>query len=494
MMLQALMADLESRGIVLFLDQGALRYRSPSNALTEADRAVLRARRAELVASLQAREAARALRNQKGEAGPLTPSVAQEMWWRFAGAPEEGKPVALNIGMARSFQAAPARVADAVRTVLERHAALRVGFQAEGETLIAHLNDTDALVIEQEDQPDAQAALASARAFGARLNPILGQWLTRAKVIAMPDGTSLAAISAAHMIADFGSRNIVIQEIQDVLDGKPAPSPSLDYNSFSRGERAFLDGPQGAQLIGYWRDWYAAQPQLRSPLAAIPLQWGNGTRIVCDFTIPRRMMARARALAEAWKVTGFGIHLALYCTALARWTGVEEFPVRVLGDKRVTVETAGTVGLMFCADAVAVSVPREAGFETAMRGIVAAYEAASARRIPSLHFYAPHMVRPGIEPRGFANRIPAVFNYFSVGTARERSENEAGPDAGLPWPPAVTTVSQAWPRASSPVFLHLMDHGGTMLVSLHFLSDVVPAADQKAFTDILFGLYAEMLA
>jgi hypothetical protein len=42
----ALLAELESRGIILFLANDEIRYRSPWDALTPADRETLRARRA----------------------------------------------------------------------------------------------------------------------------------------------------------------------------------------------------------------------------------------------------------------------------------------------------------------------------------------------------------------------------------------------------------------------------------------------------------------
>jgi hypothetical protein len=153
----------------------------------------------------------------------------------------------------------------------------------------------------------------------------------------------MAAISSSHMIADFGSRNIIIDELRSVLDGSPAPAPSVDYNSYALAERRFLDTPQGAALIAYWRDWYAAQPFLAAP-GGTPMLWGTGERIVCNFTIPASMMARARDLAAELKVTPFSIFMTLFAIAIARWADVEAFPLRVLGDKRTMLETAGTVG------------------------------------------------------------------------------------------------------------------------------------------------------
>ena len=487
-----LIAGLEVRGILLSLAGEEIRYRSPKNALTDKDREALRAQRGAIIDYLKTRAAARALKTAVAIQGPLTPSVAQEMWWRFAGGAEEGRPVALNIGMVGKFAHDAAAVTAAIHRVIGRYEALRARFEADGEKLAAFLNPAETFEVEQEDAgPDAAAE--GARGFCARLNAIEGRWLTRAKVFALPDGTSLAAISAAHMIADAGTRNIVLDEIRDILDhGAPGSAPATLYNDYSLAERASLAGPQGDQLIGHWRDWYRAQPVMKAP-SGTPLLWGNGVRVISNFTMPRRVRDRVAGFAESMKVTPFLVYLTIFAIAMARWSGMEHFPLRVLGDKRTSLELAGTVGLMFCADALDVSVPARGDFETILRGILAEYDASLALRIPSLHFWAPHAVRPGIEPHHHENKIPAVFNYYSVGTAREKADVRSRPDssADMPWPPQIHSSAQVWPRRSSPLFLHVMDMGHDLQMSLHFFQEVVSPAEQERFTALLFQVLAE---
>lgn len=496
-----LIAELEGRGIVLSLADGELRYRSPKGALTESDKDALRARRSELISYLEARSAARGLRGAGSLSGPLTPSVAQEMWRAFAGGAEEGKPVALNIGMVGKFRHDAALVTAAVRQVIARYEALRIRFEAHEGSLRAFTNPAEAFVIEQEDlrslsaEEAGAAAAKEAQAFCAQVNLIEGNWLTRAKVFALPGRESLVALSSAHMIADAGTRNIVLDEIHDILDhGAPQAAPSVAYNDYALAERAFLAGPQGAQLIEHWRGWYHDQPVMKAPSDGTPLMWGNGIRIVKNFMIPRRVLDKVRALADSWKVTPFLIYLTIFSITVARWSGMERFPLRVLGDKRTSLDLANMVGLMFCADAVEIRVPGESDFETVMRGILAEYDAALALRIPSLHFWAPHCVRPGIEAPDYPNKIPAVFNYYSIGTARERAEKKAGPDttASLPWPPEVVTLpAQTWPRRSSPLFLHVINMEHEAGVSLHFFQGSVSPSDQESFTSLLFQVFAE---
>src|SRR5262249_5613256 len=152
--------------------------------------------------------------------------------------------------------------------------------------------------------------------------------------------------------------------------------------------------------------------------------------------------------------TPFHIFLTVFSIAIARWSGMDRFPLRVLGDKRTSLELGNMVGLMFCADAVEVRAAPNQDFETVMRGIMGAYDAALALRLPSLHFWAPHCVRPGMDPAGYPNEIAVVFNYYPIGTARDWAARKAGPvaAAALRWPPEIATLpAQDWPRRSSPL-------------------------------------------
>jgi hypothetical protein len=500
MTVAGLIAALEHRGILLSLADGEIRYRSAKGALTEADRQTLRNHRNPIVDYLKARAAARALKTAAPIEGPLMPSVAQEMWRQFAGGPREGEPVALNIGMVGRFRHGAPDVTAAIRQVIARYEALRARFEAHEGALRAFLSPLDSFVVEQQDlsamAPEEALSTAQmlAQQFCAQLNRIEGAWLTRAMVFALPGGESLGAIASAHMIADAGTRNIVLDELRDILDhGAPRAAPSALYHDYSTAERQFLESDQGALLIDHWRGWYQAQPAMTAPSDGALLKWGNGIRIVKNFTIPGRVLNKVRALADSLKVTPFLIFLTIFARAMARWSGMEQFPLRILGDKRTTLDLANTVGLMFCADAVAIRAPQRADFETVMRGIMVEYDAALALRIPTLHFWAPHCVRPGIEAADYPNRIPAVFNYFSVGTAREKAERRSEPDAtaALPWPPEIVTLSQDWPRRSSPLFLHVMDLAHEAQVSLHFYQGVVSPADQESFTATLFQMFAE---
>jgi hypothetical protein len=289
----------------------------------------------------------------------------------------------------------------------------------------------------------------------------------------------------------------MLDEIQDALGGgAPAPRHAIPYNDFSLAERDYLASPPGVTLMDYWRRWYEGSPLLHSPIAKTPLLWGPGVRIVNNFVVPKRVLQAVRALAAQYRVTPFIIHLTIFCLALARWSRSEDFTVRILGDKRTSLELSNTVGLMFCADPIDVHAPEGADFETVMRGIMKEYDASLALRLPTLHYYPPQACRPGIEPTDHRVRIPAVFNYYSAGTEREKAEGDLAPDttAAMPWPPALQRMPPAlWTRPSAPVFLHLMDYGPRADASLHFFEGVVRPAEQEAFIEKLFGMYRALV-
>ena len=504
--LAQLVAGLEDRRIILSAEDGQLRYRAPPGALDEDTRALLRTQREALTDFLMAREAGRALRAAGPQDGPLTPSVAQEMFYRFASGPCQGQPISLNIGMAgRLRDARPADVTDAIAALVARHAALRTRIIRHDEPLQFALNRAEDFSIgftDASDAADGEAAAQTvvAQVFGDHI-PVEAPWLFRAHVVALPGGDAAAVMAANHVIADAGSRNILLEEIQDYLDARagrnPAPRPpSLAYNAHALGERAFLDGPGGARLVDYWRRWYGRQPVMVAP-SGTAMVWGTGTRIVNNFTLPRAMLDKVDRLAAEHGATPFLVFLGIFSQALAGWSGMERFPVRVLGDRRARLDLSGTVGLMLCADPVDVSAPPGQDFPALMRALLAEYEASVAMRLPSVHFYAPHCVRPGIEERDFPNRIPAVFNYYAGGTARERADRRAISGAATaPWPPQVTRLApQSWPvRPSAPLFLHLVDMGDTMSVSLHFLAEAVGQADEQAFIAALFRQFDTVLS
>ena len=501
MTIATLIAALESRGIILSLVDGEIRYRSPRNALSEADKGQLRARRGEIIDFLRTRNNAKALRGAGALTGPLTASVAQEMWRAFAGGPQEGRPITFNIAMVDKYSHDAPAVTAAIQAVIARYETLRSRFKVRDGALQVLLNPADAFVIEQEDlchlSPEraAEAALKGAQDFCAQVNPIEGEWLTHAKVFALPGGESLGAVLSLHIVADAGTRNIVVDEIRDLLDhGAPRAAPAAAYNDYALAERDFLAGPQGEQLIAYWRRWYHDQPAVKGPSGGTALLWGNGTRIVRNFTMPGHVADKVRLRAQAWKVTPFLIFFTIFSIAIARWLKQERFTVSVLGDKRTSLELSNMVGLMFCADVVEIDAPASADFETIMRSLQTEYDAALVLRIPTLHYWAPHCVRPGIEAPDYPNKIPAVFNYYSMGTARERADKKVRPDttAALPWPPEIVTLPpQQWPRRSAPLFLHVNDTGQEVPMSLHFYQGVVSPADQESFTAQLFQVFAE---
>ena len=206
----------------------------------------------------------------------------------------------------------------------------------------------------------------------------------------------------------------------------PMLHQAIAYNEFSLAERDYLSSERGETLIEYWRRWYADSPIMRSPIEKTPLVWGVGTRIVNNFIVPKRVLQAVRKLAAQYRVTPFVIHLTIFCVALARWSRTEDFTVRILGRRRTSLEPSNTVGLMFCADPIAVHAPERADFETVMRGIMREYDASLALRLPTLHYYPPQAARPGIEPRRRSGQDSGSFQLLSGWNRKREGGRRSG--------------------------------------------------------------------
>ena len=169
-------------------------------------------------------------------------------------------------------------------------------FSQSGGDFVIEQEDLRGLSPEAPDRPQTRARSNSAPwSTGSK-----GAWLTRAKVFALPGRESLAAMSSAHMIADAGTRNIVLDEIARHSGPWRAAGRAVrcSITTIRSPSGSFWKVDQGAQLIDHWRRWYQDQPVMKAPSDGAPLQWGNGIRIVKNFTIPGRVLDKVRALAE----------------------------------------------------------------------------------------------------------------------------------------------------------------------------------------------------
>jgi hypothetical protein len=489
MSVATLVAGLAARGVELWAEDGQLRFRGPAGALTDEDKAALRARREALARFLSARAAAPRPLRPAPEPGTLLPSPNQRVWWELVhGLPDqlrmERVPFVLPLA-----SATPGQAETAVRDLVARTPALLSRFTAGADGPVLSLNPLAGFAVEHIAAPDAAALPAAAMAFVMRPHPVDGPWLTRAAVVAAPGGPTCIVLCFHHILFDGTSLGLAADALKRSLSGLPPAGTPADFLDYAAWERAWFDSGAAAPLIDYWRAWLAETPRLRAP-GGRDLRWEPGARIDHPLTLPAGTGGALAAQAAAARTTPFAVILAVFAQALAGWSGQACFPIRCIGDLRTTQALAGTIGLLICADALAAEVPVDGDVAALARALAAEYEAAMAVRLPT------HPAGTGAGYAEFHEQIAATVNYVPAAVLRRTAlapgETEAAREAPWPGPPNKAQRLE-WPVALPSIFLRLWEVETGLTGRLEFNEALLTPDEQADLVKRLEAGFADLL-
>ncbi len=497
MTIPALLAELQSRGILLSLAGGELSFRAPRGALTAADRATLSARREAILAYLAAKAARRVDPVTITPSAELRPSLLQELWWHWYGLPARQ----LNqerLPLVKLFPGVSAdRVAEALRAIVARHHTLRSSFHEEDGRLAVTLNEAAALPIEfleaDGSLPREQlepALKAQAAEYAAQQLPLDGPWLLRARIVSLAPDQSLLLCVFHHIVVDAASLLLILAELDARLAEPPRALPAaaqfLDYAAW---ERAWMAEPARQPLIDYWARRFRALPELAGPLTGRSLAWQPGSKVDHRFVIPAAQLRRMQAAATRLQTSLFSALLSAFGVALARWSGSERVPVRCVGDLRTSPELANLVGYLVCSDVIEIEAPAEADFVSILKACEIESHSAMMLRVPTLMRHPLHQGGSGIEdPRGIA----ATINMFSVRIPGAGAPPDERADP--PWPPPLTrSAGEPWPIPLPSIYLRLIDYGHALEGSLELNDTLLSAAEQATLIEALFDAFERFL-
>ncbi len=467
MSIAVLVSRLADRGVRLYLDGGDLRFRAPAGALSDEDKARLRARKSELLAYLAARDAARIPSLTAQPSAAPAPSLYQQVWWRLVRAsvtPLKMEKVALFLPFADTD---PPKAEAALRGLVARHDTFRSRFFEADGRLALSINPPHTFTVTHGTAPDEAAAYAQAADFLARPLPVDGDWLSRGLVIQVEGGRTFCGLVAHHIIFDGSSLGIAAGELNDRIAGLAADGEAAQHLDYARWEQHWF-AQEAGPLIAWWRDWLAALPRLRAP-SGRDLTWAPGARV--DHPLPLGPTASARIEQTAVKLgaTPFAVILAVYARALARWSGQSRFPIRAVGDLRTSEALARMVGLLICGDAMeAEDADGDIGMLVARMG--AEHRSAASMRLPS------HPDGTGAGFGEFHEKIAATVNYIPAGAVRIETR---GPPLTLPMPPN-RAQTLPWPVPLASIFLRLWTGPDGLEGRLEFNEALITEDEQTA--------------
>ncbi|MGZ4106781.1 MAG: condensation domain-containing protein, partial [Tumebacillaceae bacterium] len=245
---------------------------------------------------------------------------------------------AYNIGGAARIREAVdvAAMERAFAQLVQRHAVLRTNFAtADGnpiqrvkEQVEAYFTFENATEWREQDLQDRLVAEAY-RPFDLEQDALF-----RVHLFQRGAEDFVLQVTTHHIVADFWSVGVLVQELQEVYAAEKAGRVSElapnrhGYVEFVEHEAQLLAGDEGEKMWSYWQDKLSGElPILALPtdFPRPPVQTYDGAAVT--FRLPAELSKAAKRVAKEQGVTFYTLFLAVLQVLLHRYTGQEDILV-----------------------------------------------------------------------------------------------------------------------------------------------------------------------
>ncbi|MEW9516093.1 amino acid adenylation domain-containing protein [Streptomyces tubercidicus] len=334
-----LLDELTSLGVELWSEDGQIRFRAPQGVLTEERRAALRAHKQQVVALLEAEDAAGTVIADPAAAHepfPLTDVQSAYLLGRrdpfgHGGVACHGY---LEIHYPRLD---PAALEDAWNALIARHDMLRAIVHEDGyQQVLPEVERCRIAVTDLRDTPQRRDAhVAEVRADLGHRTYDTARWpLFELRVTRLPDEDVLH-FSLDSLIADWASAAVLFDELDTLLastdpaDPTALPRPAITFRDYVLAERALRDTARHRRDRDYWRSRLASLP----PAPDLPLVTTAADEAPRFARLSHRLPApaweRLRGQAATRGLTPTTVVLAAYVSVLERWSRRKSFTVNL---------------------------------------------------------------------------------------------------------------------------------------------------------------------
>jgi N-(5-amino-5-carboxypentanoyl)-L-cysteinyl-D-valine synthase len=281
----------------------------------------------------------------------------------------EGGTAAYNVPFCLRLPAVPeTAVADALRTLVDRHAALRTLLRADADGVRRqHVTAVEDARIELPGRTvgtlaELDEVLLAEERHVFRLAEELPLRAAFVTVGEIPDERFLSLVFH-HTCIDGFSWDILRRELLALLDGEAAdrlPPPRATYADFAVWQRESLTGAALSTLVQHWTADLEGVEALRLPLdRPRPARFDYRGREL-PLTLDGPTTEALRELARSAQVSLYSVLLAAWCLTLRGFTGQEDLVVGTPYANRGQPEFNDVVGLLANLLAVRVQVDRSA--------------------------------------------------------------------------------------------------------------------------------------
>ncbi|MFD4946833.1 amino acid adenylation domain-containing protein, partial [Streptomyces sp. NPDC058409] len=250
-------------------------------------------------------------------------------------------------------------VAAALRTVVQRHEALRTSLaEAADGSLRQTVHERVELTVDEEDLRSLEQAAAGSRTeellteLAAAPFDLTRAPLFRARLVRLSEADRLLLVVVHHSAFDAASVALLDHEVTELCraaaEGRPAELPPLpvQYADYAAWQRSRYDSGEFEPDLAYWRRRLAGLP----PVHALPLDRRrppvrSNTGDTVRFAVPEEVGDAVAALARRGGTTPFTVLLAAFTALLARTSGSTDVVVGVPVSGRVLPEVGALIGM-----------------------------------------------------------------------------------------------------------------------------------------------------
>jgi amino acid adenylation domain-containing protein len=259
----------------------------------------------------------------------------QALWTIYQMAPNNGAyniPVAMRIRMSLDIPA----LRRALQALVTRHAVLRTTFTLAGWETVQQIGSQPGIFFQHEDATTwsetamkRRLVVEANRPFSLEQGPML-----RTQIFTRSSEEHILLLVTHYIVADFQSQVTLIHELGLLYEAERTGVPAAlapqksTYADYVRWHTDLMAGPQGEQLLDYWREQLSGDlPILNLPTdwPRPPIQAYQGSSQTC--VLDAELTSRLKHFSRAHGVTLYTTLLAAFQVLLHRYTGQEQVMV-----------------------------------------------------------------------------------------------------------------------------------------------------------------------
>ncbi|GAB3456751.1 non-ribosomal peptide synthetase [Streptomonospora sediminis] len=330
--LRDLLAELRAAGVHLWADGDRIRFRGPSGALTDDQRAVLREHRADVLALLAEQDTAELVPDPGSRHEPFPLTDVQGAYLVGRGPAYDYGGVACHAYAELEFgDLDPERLRTAWHTLVQRHDMLRAVVSAEGHQRVLPQAPGESLTVTEVGGGDTRLHAQRARermrdhVADPETWPLVRLHLTRG------DDAAFLHLSVDLLAADYTSVRLLLDELAALYDdpGHTLAPLEATFRDYVLAHRSLRETARYQRDRDYWMERADDLP----PAPELPLAEhaaaaaARFTRL--SSTLPAPEWAALRTRAAERGLTPSAVAMAAYTEVLTRWSRRGDFTLNL---------------------------------------------------------------------------------------------------------------------------------------------------------------------